>query len=56
MGYEAMASTRVLPACMAMGGAGRAARPALEMGVAPADLDVQVVCEELRPTETFLYD
>ena len=57
MDHEAMASTRVMSTCMAMGeAAGRAARLALEAGVAPAELDAQVVREELRRTGAFLRD
>ena len=49
MNHEAMASTRVMSTCMALGeAAGRAARLALKAGVQPADLDVEALRAELR--------
>lgn len=55
MNHEAMASTRVMSTCMALGeAAGRAARIALEEGVRPSEVDVQKVQEELRQTGAYL--
>lgn len=55
MNHEAMASTRVMSTCMALGeAAGRAARIALEEGVRPSTVDVEKVREELRQTGAYL--
>ena len=55
MNHEAMASTRVMSTCMALGeAAGRAARIALEEGVRPSAADVEKVREELRQTGAYL--
>ena len=55
MNHEAMASTRVMSTCMALGeAAGRAARLALKAGVQPADLDVETLRAELRATGAYL--
>ena len=55
MNHEAMASTRVMSTCMALGeAAGRAARLALKAGVQPADLDVEALRAELRATGAYL--
>ncbi len=57
MNHEAMASTRVMSTCMALGeAAGRAARLALKAGVHPADLDVETLRAELRATGAYLRD
>ncbi len=57
MNHEAMASTRVMSTCMALGeAAGRAARLALKAGVQPADLDVETLRAELRATGAYLRD
>lgn len=53
--HEAMASTRVMSTCMALGeAAGRAARIALRDGVAPSAVDVQKVRRELEQTGAYL--
>ena len=55
MNHEAMASTRVMSTCMALGeAAGRAARIALLDGVKPSQVDVQKVRDELRATGAYL--
>ena len=55
MNHEAMASTRVMSTCMALGeAAGRAARLALKAGGQPADLDVEALRAELRATGAYL--
>ena len=55
--HEAMAATRVMSTCMAVGeAAGRAARIALREGVEPAKVDVKAVQEELRQTGAYLGD
>ena len=57
MKHEAMASTRVMSTCMALGeAAGRAARLALKAGVQPADLDVEALRAELRATGAYQRD
>ena len=57
MNHEAMASTRVMSTCMALGeAAGRAARLALKAGVQPADLNVEALRAELRATGAYLRD
>lgn len=57
MTHEAMASTRVMSTCMAMGEAvGRAARIAIEDGVPVAKVDVKKVQKELRETGAYLRD
>lgn len=57
MSHEAMASTRVMSTCMALGeAAGRAARIALEEGVEPSKVDVKKVQKELRETGAYLRD
>lgn len=57
MNHIAMASTRVMSTCMAMGeAAGRAARIALEEGVKPSQVDVQQVRKELKETGAYLRD
>ena len=53
--HEAMASTRVMSTCMALGeAAGRAARIALEEGVRPSQVDVQKLRRELKETGAYL--
>lgn len=53
--HEAMASTRVMSTCMALGeAAGRAARIALKDGVKPSQVDVQKLRDELRATGAYL--
>lgn len=55
MNHEAMAATRVMSTCMAVGeAAGRAARIALLDGVRPSGVDVAKVRKELRETGAFL--
>jgi hypothetical protein len=55
MTHEAMASTRVMGTCMAMGEAvGKAAQVALLQGVAPADVDVKKVQQELLAEGAYL--
>jgi hypothetical protein len=55
MNHEAMASTRVMSTCMALGeAAGRAARIAIEDGVSVADVNVEKVRDELRETGAYL--
>ncbi|MCI1785125.1 MAG: FAD-dependent oxidoreductase [Bacteroidales bacterium] len=55
MNHEAMASTRVMSTCMAMGeAAGRAARIASDEGVLPSGVDVDKVRRELRETGAYL--
>ncbi len=55
MNHEAMASTRVMSTCMALGeAAGRAARIALVDGVQPADVNVDKLRAELRETGAYL--
>lgn len=55
LSHEAMASTRVMSTCMAMGeAAGRAARIALQDGVKVSEVDVQKLREELRATGAYL--
>ncbi len=55
MNHEAMASTRVMSTCMALGeAAGRAARIALADGVQPADVNVDKLRAELRETGAYL--
>ncbi|WP_295938300.1 FAD-dependent oxidoreductase [uncultured Alistipes sp.] len=57
MNHEAMASTRVMSTCMAMGeAAGRAARIAIEDGVLPSQVDVKKVQTELRAEGAYLRD
>ena len=46
--HEAMAATRVMPTCMAIGeAAGRAARMAVQQGIRPADIDVAALQQAL---------
>ena len=53
--HEAMASTRVMSTCMALGeAAGRAARIALRDGVKPSQADVAKLRSELRQTGAYL--
>jgi hypothetical protein len=53
--HEAMASTRVMSTCMALGeAAGRAARLALKGGVLPSELDVEELRRELIAEGAFL--
>ena len=53
--HEAMASTRVMSTCMAVGeAAGRAARLALKQGVPPSKVDVDVLRAELKDTGAYL--
>ena len=53
--HEAMASTRVMSTCMAVGeAAGRAARIALRQGVPPSRVDVDVLRKELKDTGAYL--
>ena len=55
MNHEAMAGTRVMSTCMALGeAAGTAARVALETGVLPSAVDVQKVRAELLENGVFL--
>ncbi len=55
MNHEAMASTRVMSTCMALGeAAGRAARMAMQEGVEPADVDVTALRQELKETGAYL--
>lgn len=55
MNHEAMAATRVMSTCMALGeAAGTAARLALDAGVAVADVDVKALQEELLKNDVFL--
>lgn len=49
MNHEAMAGTRVMSTCMALGqAAGTAARVALKSGVKVSDVDVKIVQDELE--------
>ena len=53
--HEAMAGTRVMSTCMALGqAAGAAARIALDEGVAVADVDVKAVQKDLLANGAFL--
>ncbi len=53
--HEAMAATRVMSTCMAVGeAAGRAARIALREGVAPSKVDVAALRSELKETGAYL--
>ena len=53
--HEAMASTRVMATCMALGeAAGRAARIALRDGVKPSQADVAKLRSELKRTGAYL--
>lgn len=55
MNHEAMASTRVMSTCMALGeAAGRAARIALADGVLPSQVDVRKVQRELVENGAYL--
>ena len=55
MSHEAMAGTRVMSTCMALGeAAGTAARVALQDGVLPSEVDVRKVQEELLANEVYL--
>ena len=55
MSHEAMAATRVMSTCMALGeAAGRAARIALNAGVEPANVDIKILQKELRDTGAYL--
>ena len=55
MNHEAMAATRVMSTCMALGeAAGRAARIAQESGVEPADVEIEALQRELRETGAYL--
>jgi hypothetical protein len=55
MNHEAMASTRVMSTCMALGeAAGRAARLAIQEGVQPSALRVEQLRDELRATGAYL--
>lgn len=55
MNHEAMAATRVMSTCMALGeAAGTAARLALDSGVPVADVDVKALQEELLKNDVFL--
>lgn len=55
MNHEAMAGTRVMSTCMALGeAAGTAARIALEDGVQPADVDIRKLQAELRSNGAYL--
>ena len=56
MNLEAMAATRVMSTCMAIGeAAGRAARIAIKDGVLPSKVDVSKVQSELRETGAYLH-
>ncbi len=53
--HEAMASTRVMSTCMALGeAAGRAAALALKAGVQPSELDVEVLRKRLIEESAYL--
>ncbi len=53
--HEAMGAIRVMATCMAMGeAAGRAAKMAVRTGVAPADIDVRRLQDELRAKGAYL--
>lgn len=55
MNHEAMAGTRVMSTCMALGeAAGTAARVALQTGVLPSQVDVKAVQAELLSNGAFL--
>lgn len=55
MSHEAMAATRVMSTCMALGeAAGRAARIALNANVEPANVDIKILQKELRDTGAYL--
>ncbi len=55
--HEAMAATRVMSTCMAVGeAAGRAARIALDQGVEVGKVNVKAVQKELRETGAYLGD
>ena len=55
MNHEAMAGTRVMSTCMALGeAAGSAARIALEDGVLPSAVDVQKVRADLLENGVYL--
>ena len=55
MSHEAMASTRVMSTCMALGeAAGRAARHAVKAGVLPSQIDVEALRAELRDAGAYL--
>ena len=57
MNHEAMASTRVMSTCMALGeAAGRAARIAFADKVLPSQVDVSQVRKELKETGAYLRD
>ena len=53
--HGAMAATRVMSTCMALGeAAGTAARLAIDEGVAVADVNVKALQEELLKNDVFL--
>lgn len=55
MNHEAMASTRVMSTCMALGeAAGRAARIAMEDGVPPSEVNVSEVRNELKKNGAYI--
>ncbi|MFA6592036.1 MAG: FAD-dependent oxidoreductase [Bacteroidales bacterium] len=55
MSHEAMAATRVMSTCMALGeAAGRAARLAMKDNVLPSQVDVQELRKELKETGAYL--
>lgn len=55
MNHEAMAATRVMSTCMALGeAAGRAARLALEQNISPVELPIKVLQKELCETGAYL--
>ena len=55
MDHSAMAATRVMSTCMALGqAAGTAARLAIDAGVPVADVDVKALQEELLKNDAFL--
>ena len=55
MNHEAMAGTRVMSTCMALGeAAGTAARIALEDGVLPSAVDVSKLQKELLENGAYL--
>ena len=55
MDHGAMAATRVMSTCMALGqAAGTAARLAIDAGVPVADVDVKALQEELLKNDAFL--
>ena len=55
MNHEAMAATRVMSTCMALGeAAGTAARLAHAAGVPPSNVDIGALQRELRANDAYL--